>query len=300
MGCSNKNKSVLLLGATGFIGSNIAQELNHRGYDWLGVASSRKQDHPNIVTLSDQSEISTMLRNKPVVINAIGGLKPRDFLLDFEQATEEFWQTVQNTLSVLRKGSPRLILQISSAGTVYGEALRKPSEENDPSAPISWYGRMKVIEEALYQQFAYGSGVVYTCARVTNPFGNKKRPKHGFIDVLIDHLRRNATFEACFPEGAARDFIYAPEMAKILVSMVERPVPGVFNVGRSESIPLEKLIKCTKKQLPDAKIESTPYHGQDVRVSSISTRKLFDAYGITPGGPSAVEYLLDRLAEIRK
>jgi UDP-glucose 4-epimerase len=292
-------RKVLLLGASGFVGSNIAGELDRRGYEWLGVGRSRSEDGSRIVTLDDESEIVTFLRDRPIVINALGGLKPQDFVLDFGGAMEEFWRAVQQTLDLLREGSPSLLLQISSAGTVYGEAPGRPSDELDAPAPRSWYGRMKVVEEALYQQYAHEFNVMFTCARVTNPFGNENHPTHGLVDVLIDHVRRDEPFHACFREGACRDFIYAPEMAKTLVAMAERPKPGVFNVGRGESVPLEQLIKVLNKQAPWAKIKSASANESDVAVSAVSTRKLIEAYEIYPEGPSAIEYLQNKLSQVR-
>ena len=291
-------QKVLLLGASGFIGSNIAQELDRRGYDWLGVGRNRTQGDSCIVSLDDEYEILSMLEDKPIVINALGGLKPRDYELEFKGAMEEFWRAIQKTLDLLRKRPPSLLLQISSAGTVYGEAPGRPSEEGDSLSPSSWYGRMKVVEEALYQQYARELSVTYICARVTNPFGNENHPTHGLVDVLIDHVRRGEPFNACFREGACRDFIYAPEMAKTLVAMAEQAKPGVFNVGRGESVPLAQLIQVLREQAPWAKIEATPASESDIAVSAVSTRKLVEVYGIDPGGPSAVEYIQNKLSMV--
>lgn len=293
-------QKVVLLGATGFIGSNIARELNHRGRDWLGVSRSvvRDKNGSKIITLADDDTLLTALEEKPVVINAMGGLKPRDYEADFAAAMAEFWRATHTVLSFLRKRPPGLLMQISSAGTIYGDASHKPSMETDPPAPCSWYGRMKVVEEALFQQFAFENGVPFICARVSNPFGNINHPTHGLIDVLIDHIRRGEMFKACFPEGARRDFIHAPEMARILVEMVDNPVAGTYNVARGESVSLESLVQYVRESMPRALIQETGSVATDVRVSSLSIEKLRACYGLTPQGPSAFEYIRDSLPKV--
>ncbi|QHD50388.1 NAD(P)-dependent oxidoreductase [Vreelandella aquamarina] len=288
-------QKIVLLGATGFIGSNIAQELNCRGRDWLGVSRSGGADSDfKTVKLVDDS-LKKALDEKPIVINAIGGLKPRDFEENFESAMTEFWNLTNTVLNLLRDKPPSLLMQISSAGTIYGDALFTPSVETDSPAPSSWYGRMKLVEEALFQQLAATNNVPFICARVSNPFGNVNHPKHGLVDVLVDHIREGKVFNACFPKGAQRDFIYAPEMARILVDMIDRPVPGVFNVASGESIKLQELIQFVRSKLPNALIKETISTKTDVRCSSLCTEKLSKTYGLRASSLTAFEYLRNEL-----
>ncbi len=293
-------QKVLLLGATGFIGSNIARELNHRGRNWVGVSRSTVygENSSKFITLADDNKLLNELEKKPIVISAMGGLKPRDYEADFAAAMAEFWRATHKILGLLRKRPPGLLMQISSAGTIYGDASHKPSIETDPPAPCSWYGRMKVVEEALFQQFAFENGVPFICARVSNPFGNINHPTHGLIDVLIDHIRRGEMFKACFPEGARRDFIHAPEMARILVEMVDNPVPGTYNVARGESVSLASLVQYVRESVPQALIQNVESVATDVKVSALSVEKLRGCYGITPQGPNAFEYIRDSLPKV--
>ncbi|SEG55042.1 NAD-dependent epimerase/dehydratase family protein [Marinobacterium lutimaris] len=291
-------KKILLLGATGFIGSNIARELDRQGRPWSGVARTGREGSNSIYTFEDEEEILSALDSSSIVVNALGGLKPRNFEDDLNGAMNEFWAAMQRVLRLLRQRPPAAFLQISSAGTVYGEAPGRPSVECDPVSPQSWYGRMKVVEEALFQQFAHEKDITYTCARVTNPFGNEDHPTHGLVDVLIDHVSRKEPFFAHYHPAACRDYIYAPEMARALVTMIDRSLPGIYNIGYGVPVNLQELVDITKNLLPGAEIVvGTPSEG-DVVTSSVSVQRFHDSFGLAIGGPSAKEYLYDKLSKV--
>ncbi|QOR37431.1 NAD-dependent epimerase/dehydratase family protein [Billgrantia diversa] len=291
-------KKILLLGATGFIGSNIARELDRQQRPWVGIARHPKDEANPVFTLDDEVEILSVLEESPVVINALGGLKPRDFEQDLNRAMEEFWSSLQRVLGLLRKAPPAALLQISSAGTVYGEAQGRPNVESDPASPHSWYGRMKVVEEALFQQFAHDKEVIYTCARVTNPFGNEDHPTHGLVDVLIDHVLSKKLFCARFHPSACRDYIYAPEMGRALVAMADKRLPGIYNIGSGESVNLRELVQMAQNLVSEAKIVIAEPSKEDVVISSVSVRRFREEIGFTIGGPTAQEYLYDKLSQV--
>lgn len=289
---------ILLLGATGFIGSNIARELESNNREWLGVSRTNKSKAANIATFDERERLLNFLKQKPIVINALGGLKPKDYTIDTLRAIDEFWEAMYQVLNLLREAPPASYFQISSAGTIYGEAQSCPSVETDYSAPSSWYGRMKVVEEALYMQYAQDHGVNYTCARVTNPFGNENHPTHGLVDVIVDHIKRNKMFTISFKDGACRDFIYAPTMARIIVNMADSIVPGVFNVGSGKSIPLADIISVAKKACPEAKFQNSIASTTDVVKSHVSIDKLKRNFDINIDGPTATEYLIKKISQV--
>ncbi|USZ49722.1 NAD(P)-dependent oxidoreductase [Halomonas sp. DN3] len=291
-------KKILLLGATGFIGSNVARELDRLGRPWVGVSRHLRNGRNPVFTLEHENEIIQVLNESPVVINALGGLKPRHFAQDLDGSMEEFWSSLQCVLRLFRKAPPAALLQISSAGTVYGESPGRPNIESDPPAPRSWYGRMKVVEEAMFQQFSQEAGIVYTCARVTNPFGNEDHPTHGLVDVLVDHVAREEPFWAHFKPAACRDYIYAPEMARVLLALADSRLPGIFNVGSGEAVELGELVKMAQRIVPEAKICIGEPRKDDVIVSRVSINKVRHELGINVGGVKAYDYLREKLSQV--
>lgn len=287
--------SVILLGCTGFIGSNIAKELDFQGIEWLGVARRPVAERGNVVPLGDEAEIKKWLRSHPVVINAMGGLKPNDFENDLRAAMDEFWGTSHQVMQLLRSVPPAGMLHISSAGTVYGEAPGRPSRETDMVNPRSWYGKAKVIEEALYQQFSADTGVKLSCARVSNPFGNIHHPRHGLIDVLLHRATHGMPIKVGFHPDACRDFMFAPDMAKTLIKMANGLVQGTFNVGSGKQTNLNSIVKIVETMLPEARIERVMPKDSDVVVSAVATEKLEKNYCVETSGVTPEGYLKEKL-----
>lgn len=266
--------NVLLLGSTGFIGSSIANELDKQGIEWVGVARNLRRGDKPTLALTDGPSVKKVLRSKPIVINALGGLKPRNFNENFTAAMNEFWANLERFVRYLQDHPPAGLLHISSAGTVYGEAKARPSCETDPVRPRSWYGRMKVMEESTYRSFALDYSVPFACARVSNPYGNHTASNHGLIDVLVAQLAKDEPFVASFPKNAMRDFIYAPCMARILVRMALEGHTGIYNVGNGTPTPLQQIIDYAKEIKPTAVIVERTASPSDIVNSAISTEKL--------------------------
>ncbi|AJY51412.1 MULTISPECIES: NAD-dependent epimerase/dehydratase family protein [Halomonadaceae] len=287
--------SVLLLGSTGFIGSSIGNELDKQGIEWVGVARNIRGGDKPTIALTDAPSVTKVLRSKPIIINALGGLKPRNFNENFTAAMNEFWASLERFIRYLQNHPPAGLLHISSAGTVYGEAAERPSCETDPVRPRSWYGRMKVMEESMYRSYAQDYNVPFACARVSNPYGNPTASNHGLIDVLITQLSKNEPFVAAFPQKAMRDFIYAPCMAKILVRMALEGHTGIYNVGNGTPTSLQWIIDYAQELKPSAVVVERTASPSDIVNSSISTEKLEAALGKPEWAMTIERYMQKRL-----
>lgn len=286
----------ILFGATGFVGSNIATELTSQRKNWFGVASRSRDSESPIVAIDDTEKILGFLKKSPVLINASGGLKPRDYEARLDRAMDQSWRNLERLSDLIRACPPQSIVHISSAGTVYGEANNGPSTESDAPRPSSWYGRMKLIEESVLKGLATDLDIPYCCARVSNPFGNKLALNHGLIDVLIDRIRHDYVFTASFRQGATRDFIHAPEMAKMILKLADNECVGTFNIGSGTPTSLEDLLELAREVVPEARIEEGEASERDVKHSIISTSKFDKALGAMDRGPSAMDYLRSKLA----
>jgi UDP-glucose 4-epimerase len=172
----------------------------------------------------------------------MGSMRPKDFELDTKTVLDEFWTNINKLQSLLYNTKINKFLQISSAGTIYGEYNKSPSKETDIPNPISWYGRAKVLEELYYQNFAQIQNIDFLCTRVTNPYGNIHKTDHGFIDVLINSIINKKVFRTFVDENHSRDFIYAPDMAYMIVEFLLSGHTGTLNVASGNTIQLSKII----------------------------------------------------------
>ncbi len=289
-----------MFGATGFIGSAIAECLERKNVDWIGI-SRFEHKHPKIVNikLEQKSKLSEVLTDYPTVINAMGSFKPSDFEQNTKAVFQCFWDNTQLFSQILTESAVKKLIHISSGGAVYGNTNGLPANEKSWLKPISWYGKAKVIEESMLEKAALQSGFAYQCARVSNPFGNSAFSTHGFIDVLINTIKNRGMFNTYANPLYSRDFIHCDDMAEAIWSILnaeQKSVTDVYNVGAGKSTKLIDIVRLAKEIMPsfDYKLErlDTDY---DVVQSILDVSKIQENSVDTANFTSIENYLKENL-----
>lgn len=135
-------KPVLVLGASGFVGSRVVAALAGSPL-YRPVAASRRS--APAVDATDPKAVSGALRDVDCVVNCIAGNN----------------QTMLRSTRVLcdaaRISPPRRIVHISSMA-VYGAATGWIHEEQPPVAPVSSYGQAKIECERIVSKYVEDGG----------------------------------------------------------------------------------------------------------------------------------------------
>lgn len=291
--------SVTLFGSNGFLGSSIAAELDKRNIPWVGINRS-KSEKKNIFSIvqNDEEELINILNKNPKVINASGSLKPKDFEEHKTKSLEELWNNINLISKLLIKSNTKSFVQLSSAGTIYGEIdPSHSSSELDEPNPISCYGNAKFIEEIHYRKLCSMINSNYKCVRVTNPYGNKNKSTHGFIDVLLNKINDDESFlyyKDCNPK---RDFVFAPDMSSMIIDILNSDEVGNFNLGSGESIHLQSIIDFINEIKPNnnykilKKLERPSY---DIVNSQIDITRIKNL-GLYKSNESVYSYICKKL-----
>ena len=272
---------VCVFGSSGFLGSSVAHELDVRGVSWVGVnANSKLRKRDFLLSEIDLENLPAEISSCDYFVNAAGGWKPKTAEAFPEEALSSMIGLAEVTIQLAVKSNAKKILHISSAGTVYGELRDCPHSEVDQPAPLSWYGRGKLLEENYYQRKCIELGLDFVCARVSNPFGNDKKTNHGLVDVLISACKNKADFMTYRDADPSRDFIYAPDMAFYIVSLLLGPQVGVFNVGAGVSHSTKEILDFVRAGYGFSEIKATLSRPKfDVIKNEIDVSKLIEAVG---------------------
>jgi nucleoside-diphosphate-sugar epimerase len=221
-------RPVLLTGATGTLGFNLARLLAHNTRYHVVLPVRRVMPclaglGPQLETvrmdLSDQSQVEELLRRvqPDVIIHcAASGLRvPRQSwleLVDFNVGT-----TLRLFESYCRSQASHFIHV--STGRVYLEQ-RRPIHENDPVGTLHPYAASKAAADLLLQAAALASGRRLTIVR---PFAFTGL--RDFEPRLFPSLFHAAAARAPFPMTAGsqvRDFCAAADIARAVLLCVER------------------------------------------------------------------------------
>lgn len=139
---STEPRTVLVLGASGFIGSRVSRTLGS-GASFRPLAASRRAG----LTLdaTDVRAVSAALPGMDCVVNCVAG------------SETTMVRATQALCDAARRYPPRRIVHLSSMA-VYGAAVGDVDERTLPVPPLTRYGRAKLECERIVQQYVTDGG----------------------------------------------------------------------------------------------------------------------------------------------
>lgn len=233
---------VLVTGATGFLGSHVAEQLKEQGHE--PVCLVRKTSNTEFLeelgvervvgAMNDPDSLADAVRGVDAVVHSAGLIKAksveefdrvnRQGTLDLAQATLEHAPSVK-----------RFVL-VSSAG-VMGPALPgKPHKPTDPANPVTHYGRSKLAgEEAL---LTLKDDLPVTIMRPPAIYG----PRDAEILAFFKTVRKGFAFRMG-DSLRSLSMVFGPDCARACIRAIEADVPSgsVFFVDDGQAYSFESM-----------------------------------------------------------
>jgi nucleoside-diphosphate-sugar epimerase len=250
----------LVTGVAGFVGSTLARRLLADGHDVVGVdaltdyydqrlkrANLRDIEHPRLqVVEADLNEVdlAAQLADVDVVYHQAGqpGVR-KSWGADFDGYTRGNVNATQRLLEAALR-APRLSRFVyASSSSVYGNALRYPTEETDRPQPLSPYGVTKLAAEHLCVLYAQNYGLPTVSLRYFTVYGPRQRPDMAFTRFCT--AVRDGEEIPVFGTGEqVRDFTYVDDVveANVRVAAADVPAGAVFNVAGGTSTTVNEVI----------------------------------------------------------
>jgi nucleoside-diphosphate-sugar epimerase len=138
-------KPVLVLGASGFIGTRLVDVLA-AGSDYRPIAASRHPKHGGVaLDATDPAAVRESISGVANVVNCIAG------------SNETMVRSTQALCDAARAHPPARIVHLSSMA-VYGSAVGSVRENHEPAAPVSGYGQAKIACEQIIRKYVRDGG----------------------------------------------------------------------------------------------------------------------------------------------
>lgn len=178
----------LLLGAAGFIGTNLAIELAKNSENELTLVDRNKDYFKTIVkmnigninvmesNLTFDMDFDSILKGQDVVYHLVSTTVPTT---SNQHISQELISNVifsANLFEACIRCGVKKVVFVSSGGTVYGKESDCPLKEKTATNPISSYGVQKITIEKLLYLYRYMYGLDYRIIRLANPYGPYQRP----------------------------------------------------------------------------------------------------------------------------
>lgn len=253
-------RTALVTGAAGFIGSHLCERLVAEGWRVRGVDCFTPYYDPalkrrNLAALAgeprftlDASDLRTADLG-PIVdgveviwhLAAQAGVRA-SWGAAFADYTAINLDATQRLLEVVRARPPRRVV-FASSSSVYGEAPRFPMPEDGPLRPISPYGVTKLAAEMLVRLYATVLGVPAVSLRYFTVYGPRQRPDMGFHRFFRAVLTGEPV--TVFGDGEqTRDFTEVRDVVEANLLAAEHGEPGgVYNVSGGSCVSVLEVIR---------------------------------------------------------
>ncbi|HXH77212.1 NAD(P)-dependent oxidoreductase [Nocardioides sp.] len=260
---------VLITGGCGFIGQHLARRLVRQGSDVVALDVLNPQVHlePESSRLAFPGAVVVGDIASPDAWDAVSNIGSFGAVVHLAAETgtgqsmyehERYRRTnVDGTRSAgLFASSHDIPLVSLSSRAVYGEgAPDRPSYEDDPHQPVSFYGETKSLAEQEVAGFA--CSVPITTIRPQNVIGPGQalhNPYTGVLAAFLAMLREQRPLTVYGDGSQTRDFIHVQDLAELVVWCLEHPaVTGeqrVLNSGTGTRTTLLELARLAVAASP--------------------------------------------------
>jgi UDP-glucose 4-epimerase len=266
-------KTVLITGGAGYIGSHIAYVLACNGYRVIVLdkliygqsfdhkwATLIKGDFADELLLDD---IFTRY-NIQAVIHCAASIEVGESVKNPIAFYQNNVAKTITLLDVMLKHQVKTII-FSSSCAVFGTPLRLPLTEDHPFDPVSPYGRTKYMMEMIIKDMEKAYGFSYVILRFFNAAGALPHEGLGELHIPETHLiplilRAAHEQQSCTifgnnrptPDGSCvRDFVHVLDIAQAhLLSLryLEAGNPSdIFNLGTGNGVSVKHMINTVER-----------------------------------------------------
>jgi UDP-glucose 4-epimerase len=250
-------KKILITGAKGFLGSNVATHFKSLDYTTYGLGHGGLSiEESREIGLDywkkDDISIKAILEFEQTfdVIVHCGGSGSVGFSV--EHPYDDFKKTVDGTLEVLeymRVYNPKAHIIYPSSPAVQGECDDKPIVEEYMGKPASPYGYHKKIAEDLCQSYSEKFDLRVSIIRLFSVYGNglKKQLLWDACNKILES-KNEAMFWGKGDE--TRDFIHVDDVVLLFEKILEKNSSFIIiNGGTGTKFTIKQTVELIRKNL---------------------------------------------------
>jgi UDP-glucuronate decarboxylase len=249
-------KKVLITGANGFIGRSCLPLLQKRGYEIYALSSKKPSSLENGIQW-----IQCNLLYSDTVNQLMSSLKPTHLLhLAWITVPGALWKSLDNltwlkvSLDLIKSFALNEGKRAVIAGTCaeYDWGANEFIEGKTPCLPRTIYGSSKLALHLLLESLAKEIGFSQAWGRLFYLYGPHEHPQR-FVPSVINGLLKKQPVP-CSHGNQIRDFLHVQDVADAFVTLLDKEVQGVVNIGSGVGISLRQMIEKIIAKLGDKEL----------------------------------------------
>lgn len=305
---------ILLLGAAGFIGTNLTIELAKKTEDEITLVDRSKAFFKPIVDmnlnnvrileadLTVDMDFDSILKEQEVVYHLVSTTVPTTSNQHISQELVSNVVFSTNLFEACIRCGVKKVVFVSSGGTVYGKEVDCPLKEKTATNPISSYGVQKITIEKLLYLYRYMYGLDYRIIRLANPYGPYQRPNGvlGAVTTFTYKALKGDEITVYGDGSVVRDFIYIDDAIRAIMKIVNgENKHRTFNLGCGYGTSIKQVLETIEKAL-GIKLNVSYLEGRkvDVPVNYLDISRYEKYYGAL--NPISLEDGIRKTADFMK
>lgn len=287
--------NVILLGAAGFIGTNLVIALAKDPNNYITVVDRDKTYFksledlgiPALKTIESELTMDTdyekLIKGQDVLYHLVSTTVPTTSNQAIAKELKSNVVLSANLFEACVHQNVKKVVFLSSGGTVYGKEAECPLSEKTPTNPITSYGIQKVTIEKLLYLYNYMYGLDYRIIRLANPYGPYQRPNGvlGAVSTFTYKALKGEEIEVYGDGSVVRDFIYIDDAVRGIMKIVNgSDKHHTFNLGCGYGISIKQVLETIQDVLGiTIRVKYTDARKVDVPINYLDIKRYETAYG---------------------
>lgn len=291
----SKEGRCLVIGANGFVGSHLVDELAEAGYRVRAFDRFRSpakfKTHKSVEVIAgdifDDIAILDALKDVQFVFHSFSATTP--FTSDSDPYSDITLNLLRNVQLFEKcvEAKVRKVMFLSSGGAVYGRiAENSQARETDRPLPVSPYGIGKLGAEYYLAYFNRKYDLPYVAYRLTNPYGPRQISKHnqGVIPAFAEQIKAGKELVVYGDGTASRDYIFIRDATKMIVKSFVQPMRHtVYNIGSGRQTTINEIIAAMQDVMgTKVKVQHKAVPKTFLQKSEVSMARYIEEFGPLP------------------
>lgn len=238
------NRSVLILGGGGFIGSALSIALAKEGKKVTVLSRTAcDQTHSNIRivtgTFNTPADFEPWLANCQSIVHLASNSTPGSSAGRPLFELEGNLRVTLALLEALQSHPGCKLLYCSSGGTLYGDNSIAPATERSALQPYSYHGAGKAAAEYFISSWSTQFATSATILRPSNVYGPGQAERQGFgiIPTAFNKIIKDEALELWGDGSAIRDYLYIADFIQLCLTIIDKPIAkGVVTLNAGSGI----------------------------------------------------------------
>lgn len=269
-------KKILVCGGAGYIGSHTVYYLIDNGYDVV-IIDNLSTGHDWAINpkarfykgdIRDRKFLDDVFEKEPdidaVIHFAACSLVGESMTNPLKYYDNNMYGTMVLLSALVDRHIDKIVF--SSTAATYGEPVKIPIVETDPTVPTNTYGETKLSMEKMFKWTSKAHDLRYVSLRYFNAcgahdkyrIGEAHSPETHLIPIILQVAKGEREKIMIYGDDydtkdgtCLRDYVHVLDLASAHMLAVEYLIAGnesnVFNLGNGEGFSVKQVIDCARK-----------------------------------------------------